>query len=108
MNEKQIIREIMHQKRCTQQQLADGLGYKSQANVIGLLSLSKKGMRTDIFKRITDFLGCEIIIRDTISGQEWIVGEAEEEIPTPRKMTKDEEIAMLREQLARYQGSDYE
>lgn len=106
MNEKQIIREIMHQKRCTQQQLADGLGYKSQANVIGLLSLSKLGMRTDIFKRICDYLGCDIIIKDRISKQEWIVGEMDETLSVPKKMTKDEEIAMLREQLARYQKGE--
>ena len=51
-----------------------------------------------------DVLGCELVIRDKFDKkQEWVVGETED-IPTPKKLTKDEEIAMLREQLAKYQN----
>ena len=106
MNEKQIVKSIMRIKNCSQMTLAKELGYKGQTNINGLLNLSKNGMRCDILKQMLDVLGCELVIRDKFDKkQEWVVGETED-IPTPKKLTKDEEIAMLREQLAKYQNGD--
>lgn len=104
MNEKQIVKRIMRVKGCSQTTLAKEMGYKGQANITSLLNTSKNGMRTDILRQMLDILGYELIIRNKFDKrEEFVVGETED-ISTPKKLTKDEEIAMLREQLAKYQN----
>lgn len=104
MDEKQIIKTIMRTRGWSQEKLSYALGYKGQTNINALLNAKTKGMRMDIVVKMATELGCEVVIRDKYDNkQEWIVGMHEE---PEKELTKDEEIAMLREQLRKYQEQE--
>lgn len=104
MDEKQIIKTIMRIRGWSQEKLSYALGYKGQTNITALLNAKTKGMRMDNVVKATEALGYEVVIRDKFDHkQEWIVGVHEE---PEKELTKDEEIAMLREQLRKYQKQE--
>lgn len=74
MNEKEIIKEIMHLKGISQATLAKDAGFKQQSNITGFLNRGTNGLRTDIVTRMLDAMDCELVIRDKSgSGKEWII-----------------------------------
>lgn len=70
MNEGDIIKEIMKQKKVTYRDLADRCGFSSPSGV-SMAVTRKHGMRTDVLNKLATAMGCEIIIRDTVSGDEY-------------------------------------
>ncbi len=74
MTEKEVIREVLNQRRWSQSQLAKEAGFRSQSNIGGLLNTNTCGIRIDILVRIFKALGCEIVVRDKMgSRKEWII-----------------------------------
>ena len=73
MNEKEIVREIMELRGWSQALLAEKAGFKSQSNITGLLNNNKNGIRIDNLVKMLHALGCEVVVRDTMSKEkrEW-------------------------------------
>ena len=68
-----IIKVKIKEKKTTQAELAEKAGFRSQANIAGLLNNSRKGMRIDNAVLLLDILDCDIIVRDRDDGNEWKV-----------------------------------
>lgn len=61
MNEKDILREIMRLKGCSQTLLAENAGLKRQSNVAELLR--SRNLRVDNLIKLLDALECDLLIR---------------------------------------------
>lgn len=73
MKAQDIIRETIKMRETTQAELADRLGYKSQANISVLLTQNKE-MKMSVFFRLLTALGYEIVVRDIANREyEWIL-----------------------------------
>lgn len=57
----EIVREIMDDRRYTQQKLSELAGYKRQTNVSELLR--SNNMRIDHFVRMIEAMDCEVIVK---------------------------------------------
>ena len=73
MTEKEAIREVLKKRGWSQQRLADVVNERyhmnwKQSNITGMLVGNTTGIRMDNLYKIFSALGCEIIIRDTMDG----------------------------------------
>lgn len=79
MTEKEIMREVMRLRGCSQSKLAEKAGFNSQLNISGLLNNNKNGIRIDKLLKVFTALDCEIVVRDkTRPGFEWVITPPEE------------------------------
>ena len=70
---KDIIKEIMNNRRWSQAKLASEAGFKSQSNVTGILNRGTN-MKISNLVQMAEAMGCEVIVRDKMgSEQEWKV-----------------------------------
>ena len=67
MQTKSIIKTLMVNKNVTQIEITNMLGMKSQSGVSQALS---RDMKMSMLLRFLDCLGCELIVRDTATGEE--------------------------------------
>lgn len=82
MNEKAVIKDIMHLRNWSQAMLAKESGFKSQSNITGLLNNNKNGIRTDNLVKMLNAMGCELVVRDKMgSKEEWVIDQCDEETP---------------------------
>ena len=63
MTGKEIVKEILHLREWSQSKLAEDIG-KSQTNITGYLNRGKKEMRLDVFVKMVEAMGYEVIVRD--------------------------------------------
>ena len=63
MTGKQIIKSIMTEKEFSQYTLAEAIG-KNQTHVTGYLNRGKNDMRLDIFTKMIEAMGYEVVVRD--------------------------------------------
>lgn len=66
------VKAIMSQKNMTQGEFTKILGVKSQSGVSAALN---RDMRVSTLANFLRVLGCELVIRDTSTGEEHIVSE---------------------------------
>lgn len=78
MTIQEVILELLKEKGMTQKQLADMLGYASQAGIAS--ALRGNSMRVDTAEKILNGIGCELIVRS--GDREWVIGET---ITTPER-----------------------
>lgn len=67
-----VIRDIMSAAGITQTDLAKKMGYKTQSGISNALS-RENGIRTDVFVKMANALGYEVVIRR--GKEEWVVTE---------------------------------
>lgn len=67
-----IIKVKIKERKTTQALLAEKTGFANQANIGSLLN-GKRNMRMDNAIKLLDALDCEIIVRDRLDGNEWVV-----------------------------------
>lgn len=72
MRTKDVIKILMGKKNITQIEITNLLGMKSQSGVSQALA---RDMKISMFHRFLDCLGCEIIVRDKTSGEEYLITE---------------------------------
>lgn len=72
MKANEIVKDIMSRKNITQAELTEMLNLKTQSAVSGVLN---RDMKTSTLVKFLSALDCELIIRDTASGNEQIVSE---------------------------------
>ena len=63
MTGKEIVKEILHLRGWSQSKLAEDIG-KSQTNITGYLNRGKNEMRLDVFVKMVEAMGYEVIVRD--------------------------------------------
>lgn len=73
-----IIKVKIKERKITQALLAEKTGFANQANIGSLLN-SKSSMRVENALKLLDALDCELIIRDKLNGNEWVVSNEEKE-----------------------------
>lgn len=66
-----VIKTKIREKNTTQKQLAEKTGFKSQANIAGILNNTKSGMRIDNAVKLLNALDCIIVVRDKENKNEW-------------------------------------
>ena len=76
MNEKEIVRDIMKTLNINQSELASKTGYKSASGISEILN--RRGMRVDIFQKLVEAMGCELVVRN--GEKEWVVGGEKKEL----------------------------
>ena len=73
MTGKEIVKEILHLRGWSQSKLAEDIG-KSQTNITGYLNRGKNEMRLDVFVKMVEAMGYEVIVRDKQgSSEKWRV-----------------------------------
>ena len=65
MTGKEIVKEILHLREWSQSKLAEDIG-KSQTNITGYLNRGKNEMRLDVFVKMVEAMGYEVIVRDKL------------------------------------------
>lgn len=68
-----VIRGRLTEQRITQEQLAKMTGFKSQSNIGGILTATKRGMRIDNAVLLLDALGCDLVVEERATGNRWTV-----------------------------------
>lgn len=72
MNEKEILKVVMKERKVTQEQLAKKLGYAAQAGVGRLLSRDGS-LRVDTLVKLLSALDYDVVIRDRWGRAEYAV-----------------------------------
>ena len=70
MQTRDIIKSLMGKKNVTQSEITNLLGMKSQSGVSQALA---RDMKISMLLRFLECLGCEIVIRDKATGEEYTV-----------------------------------
>ena len=70
----------MRRRKISQSSLAKKIDGWQQSNITGILNNSKGNVRVGNLYRIFNALGCDIVVRSKIEGEEWIIDFTEEEL----------------------------
>ena len=76
LNTGNVVKQILKFRNMSQDKLAEKCGYANQSCISGVLN--RGNMRIDNLYKIIDELGCEIIIKDKKSKQQWIIFDEKE------------------------------
>ena len=68
-----VIKELLWQRRMSQETLAKAAGYKSQTNVTSFINRSGNKMKVSSALSMLQPLNAELIVRDKVTGQEFKV-----------------------------------
>ena len=79
MTSKEIVKELLKVRKMSQYDLTKISRYKSQSSVSGVLNRGNS-MRLDSLMAFLEPLGCELIIRDPVTGMEYKVEEHQREV----------------------------
>ena len=71
MNEKDIIKEIMTENKINRITLGEMCGYKSKSAITEIMN--RAGMKIEIFVKLLNAMGCEVVVRNASTGSEWEV-----------------------------------
>ena len=74
MTSKEIVKELLRVRKMSQNDLTKISKYKSQSSVSGVLNRGNS-MRLDSLMAFLEPLGCELYIRDPLTGVEYRVEE---------------------------------
>lgn len=72
MNANDIIKSAMATKGVTQKGLAQKAGIKNQSQISEMLS--RNSVKADVFAKLLNGMGCDVIVRDRVSSKEWVLG----------------------------------
>lgn len=72
MKANEVVKSIMGEKGITQGELTKMINMKSQSGVSGALN---RDMKTSTLVRFLDVMGCQLIIRDENTGNEYRIAE---------------------------------
>jgi hypothetical protein len=69
MNSKEIVKQVLKEKKMTQTQLAAIMGYTAPAGVTSRLCASSKDMSCALFAKMLDSLGYEVVVQPKTQGK---------------------------------------
>ena len=79
MNEKEVLLQLMSETGINRTTLSNLVGYSSKSAVTEILN--RQGMRVDIFVKLLEGLGCELVVK--YKDKEWYMTKAQEETVKP-------------------------
>ena len=85
MNEKEIVKVLMKERKIGQVEMAKEMGYSGQGTVSRLLSGATNTMTVGTLTKMLGILGCDLIVKDRVNKREYAITEGDSDIDVLRK-----------------------
>lgn len=85
MNEKEIVKVIMKERKIGQIEMAKEMGYAGQGTVSRVLSGATSTMTVATLTKMLDILGCDLVVKDRANKREYTITEGESDLDALRK-----------------------